>query len=112
MRSFDGTQVMQDGMPLLPQLYTSSDMSDFHDILAQGANVVVRQVQHNILQIQWLATAIERELGCVVGVHAYLSFSRGKLRVQNSPYHAGLGDDDVRRDGRHCESRVDPQRDT
>lgn len=61
MWSLDGMQAMQDGMPLLPQLYASSDMSDFHDILAQRASVVVRQVQHNLPQIQWLATAIERE---------------------------------------------------
>ncbi len=77
MRSFDEIQVMQGGMPLPPQLYTSPDMSDFHDILAQGASVVVRQIQHTIPQIQWLAAAIERELGCAVGVNAYLSFSRG-----------------------------------
>jgi len=77
MRSFDDMQVMQSGMPLPPQLYTATDMSDFHDILAQGASVVLRQIQLNIPQIQWLATAIERQMGFTVGVNAYLSFSRG-----------------------------------
>lgn len=77
MRSFNDMQVIQSGMLLPPQLYTTTDMSDFHDILAQGASVVVRQIQLNIPQIQWLATAIERQLGFTVGVNAYFSFSRG-----------------------------------
>jgi hypothetical protein len=77
MRSFDDMQVMQSGMPLPPQLYTSNDMGDLHDILAQGASIVLRQVQLHVPQIQWLATAIERQMGFAVGVNAYLSFARG-----------------------------------
>jgi ribosomal protein L16 Arg81 hydroxylase len=77
MRSYDDMQVMQSGMPLPPQLYTAVDMGDFHDILAQGASIVMRQIQLQSPQIQWLATAIERQMGFAVGVNAYLSFSRG-----------------------------------
>jgi ribosomal protein L16 Arg81 hydroxylase len=77
MRSFDDMHVMQNGMRLPPQLYTAADMSDFHDILVQGASVVLPQIQLNIPQIQWLAMAIERQMGFAVGVNAYLSFARG-----------------------------------
>jgi ribosomal protein L16 Arg81 hydroxylase len=78
MRDFDDMQAMQNGMLLPPELYRAEpDLSAFHDLLAQGASIVIAHVQHKIPQIQWLATAIERQLGFGVGVNAYFSFSRG-----------------------------------
>jgi len=78
MRDFDDMEAMQNGMVLPPQLYrTGPDMSAFHDLLDQGASIVVRQVQLKIPQIQWLATALERQMGFGVGVNAYFSFSKG-----------------------------------
>lgn len=78
MRGFEQIEAMQDGMLIPPQLYQPGpDMSAFHDVLAQGASIIVRQIQHDVPQIQWLATSIERQLGLTVGVNAYCSFSRG-----------------------------------
>ena len=78
MRDFDDMEAMQNGMLLPPQLYRAEpDMSAFHDMLAQGASIIVRQIQLKIPQIQWLATAIERQMGLGVGINAYFSFSKG-----------------------------------
>jgi hypothetical protein len=78
MRNFDGVEAMQNGMVIPPQLYQAEgDVGAFHDILAQGASIVVKQIQLTVPQIQWLATSIERQMGCVVGVNAYCSFSSG-----------------------------------
>ena len=77
MHSFDDVEVMQNGMLLPPQLYNADNISAFHDILVQGATLILRRMELNVPQIQWLATAIERQMGFGVGVNAYLSFSRG-----------------------------------
>jgi ribosomal protein L16 Arg81 hydroxylase len=78
MRSFDGIEAMQNGMLIPPQLYQAeANMSAFHDILVQGASIIVKQIHLKIPQIQRLATAIERQLAFPVGVNAYFSFSKG-----------------------------------
>jgi hypothetical protein len=78
MRNFDDIEAMQNGMVIPPQLYQAEgDARAFHDILAQGASIVVKQIQRTVPQIQRLATSIERQMGCVVGVNAYCSFSSG-----------------------------------
>ena len=78
MRGFDDIEARQNGMAIPPQLYqTEPSMSTFHDILAQGASIVVRHIHFTVPPIQWLAAAIERQLGFAVGVNAYLSFSKG-----------------------------------
>ena len=78
MRGFDELEAMQNGMPIPPQLYQAeADMGAFHDILAQGASIVAREIHLKIPQIRWLATAIERQMAFPVGVNAYFSFSKG-----------------------------------
>ena len=78
MHGFDGIEAMQNGMSIPPQLYQGEpDMSAFHDVLAQGASLVIKHIHLHLPPIQWLATAIERQMGFPVGVNAYLSFSTG-----------------------------------
>ena len=76
MRRFENMKVMHNGMVVPPQLY-NADVSALHDVLLQGASIVATRVDADVPQIQWLATAIERQLGREVGVNAYLSFSEG-----------------------------------
>ena len=78
LHGFQDIQVMKNGMVIPPQLYEAeSNMSTLHDVLAQGASITVSQIHLQMPQIQWLATAVERELGLEVGVNAYCSFSAG-----------------------------------
>lgn len=78
LRGFADMEAMQNGMAIPPQLYQDEpDLGALHDMLAQGASLIIKQVDQHLPQIQRLATAIERQLGLVVGVNAYLSFSKG-----------------------------------
>ena len=78
MHNLDDLETMKNGMLIPPQLYQGQgDLGVFHDLLAQGASLVIKQIQLTVPRIQWLATSIERQLGCVVGVNAYCSFSSG-----------------------------------
>jgi hypothetical protein len=80
--------LMKDGMLVPAQLYASDgalegppdrrlDVRAFHDILGQGASIVVRDIARWVPGIERLAVAIERELGIDTIVNGYLSFSRG-----------------------------------
>jgi ribosomal protein L16 Arg81 hydroxylase len=78
MRAFDDLELMKNGMVIPPQLYRGEgDLAAFHDIVAQGASLIIKQVHLSVPRIQWLATSIERQLGCAVGANAYCSFSSG-----------------------------------
>lgn len=78
LRGFADIEAMQNGMAIPPQMYQDEpDLGAFHDMLAQGASLLINQIDQHVPQIQRLATAIERQLGVVVGVNAYLSFSKG-----------------------------------
>ena len=78
LRGFADLEAMQNGMAIPPQLYQDEpDLGAFHDMLAQGASLVVNQIDQHVPQLRRLVTAMERELGVAVGVNAYLSFSKG-----------------------------------
>jgi len=78
LHGFHDIEVMKNGMVIPPQLYEAeANMSTLHDVLAQGASIIVSQIHLKMPRIQWLATAVERELNVVVGVNAYCSFSAG-----------------------------------
>jgi len=78
LRGFADMEAMQNGMAIPPQLYQDEpDLGTFHDILGQGASLVVKQIDQHVPQLQRLAAAMERQLGFVVGVNAYLSFVKG-----------------------------------
>jgi len=74
--------IWRDGVPVPRWFYTSNDgktlkVRAFHDLLAQGASIVVDGVHHSISQISQLAAAIEREMAIKTQVNAYLSFCKG-----------------------------------
>ena len=78
LHGFHDIEVMKNGMVIPPQLYEAeSNMSTLHDVLVQGASIIVSRIHLKMAPIQWLATAVERELGLEVGVNAYCSFSAG-----------------------------------
>jgi len=78
LRGFADMEAMQNGMSIPPQLYQDDpDLGAFHDMLAQGASLVIAQIDQHVAAIQRLATAVERQLGVAVSVNAYLSFSTG-----------------------------------
>jgi hypothetical protein len=78
LRGFADIEAMQNGMAIPPQLYQDEpDLGAFHDMLGQGASLLVNQIDQQVPQIQRLAAAMERQLGFVVGVNAYLSFVKG-----------------------------------
>jgi hypothetical protein len=73
-------ELMKDGMLVPAQLYASDDGLDvraFHDILGQGASIVIKDIARWVPGIDRLAVAVERELGVNTVVNGYLSFSRG-----------------------------------
>jgi hypothetical protein len=78
----ENVRIMRDSVVVARQLYTSNqgkrlDVRAFHDLLAQGVSIVVDYVERSIRQIGQLSAAIEREMGAITYVNAYLSFSKG-----------------------------------
>jgi ribosomal protein L16 Arg81 hydroxylase len=78
----ENVRLMRDGVRVGRLLYTSNEgkqfnLRAFHDLLRQGASIVVDDVEHWVPQIRQLSAAIEREMGIRTNVNAYLSFSRG-----------------------------------
>jgi hypothetical protein len=72
--------LMKDGMLVPAQLYASEDGLDvraFHDILGQGASIVIKDIARWVPGIDRLAVAVERELGVNTVINGYLSFSSG-----------------------------------
>jgi hypothetical protein len=74
--------LMRDGVIVPRHFYTSNEgnrlnVRALHDILSQGASIVVDGVNRLIPQIRHLAAAVEREMGILTQVNAYLSFSKG-----------------------------------
>jgi hypothetical protein len=72
--------LIKDGMFVPAQLYASDgdlDVRAFHDILGQGASIVINEINRWVPGIDRLAVAVERTLGVDTGVNAYLSFSQG-----------------------------------
>ena len=77
-------ELMKDGMPVPAQLYASEDgledgldVRAFHDILGQGASIVIKDIARWVPAIDRLAVAVERELGVNTVVNGYLSFAKG-----------------------------------
>jgi hypothetical protein len=78
----ENVRIMRDSVVVPRQFYTSNegkrlDVRAFHDLLAQGVSVVVDYVERSIRQISQLSAAIEREMGAITYVNAYLSFFKG-----------------------------------
>jgi ribosomal protein L16 Arg81 hydroxylase len=78
----ENVRIMRDSMEVPRQFYTSNegkrlDVRAFHDLLAQGASIVVDFVERSIRQIGQLSAAIEREMGATTYANAYLSFFKG-----------------------------------
>jgi ribosomal protein L16 Arg81 hydroxylase len=78
----ENVRIMRDSVVVSRQFYTSNqgkrlDVRAFHDLLAQGVSVVVDYVERSVRQIGQLSAAIEREMGAITYVNAYLSFSKG-----------------------------------
>jgi hypothetical protein len=74
--------IWRDSVLIPRQFYTSNQgarlkVSAFHDLLTQGASIVVEGIHRLIPQISQLAAAVEREMGIRTQVNAYLSFSKG-----------------------------------
>jgi hypothetical protein len=73
--------LIKDGMPVPAQLYASGegglDVRAFHDILGQGASIVINDIKRWVPAIDRLTVAIERTLGVDTSVNGYLSFSKG-----------------------------------
>jgi hypothetical protein len=77
----ENVKIMRDGVCIAPLFYTSDagqfDVRAFHDLLSQGASIVVDDVERWVPQIRQLSAAVEREMGIRTESNAYLSFSRG-----------------------------------
>ena len=78
----ENVKIMRDSVTFPSQFYTSNEgerlnVRAFHNLLPQGASIVVNFVQRSIPQIRQLSVAIERELGIFTNVNAYLSFFKG-----------------------------------
>jgi Cupin superfamily protein len=78
----ENVKIMRDGVRIAPLFYTSNegkqfDVRAFHDLLPQGATIVVDDVERWVPQIRQLSAAIEREMGIRTESNACLSFSRG-----------------------------------
>ena len=74
--------ILRDGVIVPRQFYTSYEgrrlnVRAFHNLLPQGVSIVANRVQRLIPRIRQLSVAIERELGLVTSVNAYLSFFKG-----------------------------------
>jgi hypothetical protein len=74
--------ILRDGTLVPRNWYTSSagkqlNVSAFHDLLRQGASIVVKSVHCSVPRIGQLCAAIEREMGIDTNVNAYLSFFKG-----------------------------------
>jgi hypothetical protein len=78
----ENVKIMRDGVRVAPLFYTSNEGQQFdvralHDLLPQGASIVVDDVERWVPRIRQLSVAIEREMGIRTESNAYLSFSRG-----------------------------------
>jgi JmjC domain len=78
----ENVSVWRDGVLVPRRFYGSNEgrtlkVRALHDLLAQGASIVVDEIHHSIPQISQLAAAIEREMAIKTQVNAYLSFSKG-----------------------------------
>jgi ribosomal protein L16 Arg81 hydroxylase len=78
----ENVAMWRDSVLVPRQFYTSSKGKElkvraFHDLLDQGVSIVVDEIHSSIPKISQLAAAIERDLGILTQVNAYLSFSKG-----------------------------------
>jgi ribosomal protein L16 Arg81 hydroxylase len=78
----ENVKIMRDGVRIPHQMYTSNEgkqlnVRAFHELLSQGATILVAHVDRSIPQIGQLSVAIEREMGIETNVNAYLSFFKG-----------------------------------
>jgi hypothetical protein len=78
----ENVKIMRDGVRVAPLFYTSNEGKQFdvralHDLLPQGASIVVDDVERWVPRIRQLSAAIEREMGIRTESNAYLSFFRG-----------------------------------
>ena len=78
----ENVNIWRDSVLVPRQLYTSNRGKELrvqalHDLLNQGVSIIVDEIHRSIPQVSQLAAAVERDLGIVTQVNAYLSFSKG-----------------------------------